>query len=87
MVEFFCFILSCFVFRGSLSTDVHVLIKCSYCCVIGVTLWEMFSYGKRPYENTHAVDLPELLEKGRRLPQPEICSWDLYLLMCACECE
>jgi len=63
------------------------LIKCCYCCVLGVTLWEMFSYGKRPYENTHAVDLPELLEEGHRLPQPEICSWDLYRLMHACECE
>jgi len=53
--------------------------------VVGVTLWEMFSYGKRPYGNTPAIDLPDLLERGERLPQPSICTADVYLLMATCE--
>ena len=51
----------------------------------GVTLWEMFTYGKRPYENAAAIDLPDLLERNIRLPQPQICSPHVYTLMNECE--
>jgi len=53
--------------------------------VAGVTLWEMFSYGKRPYESTPAMDLPDLLQRGDRLPRPAICSSDVHMLMARCE--
>jgi len=53
--------------------------------VVGVTLWEMFSYGKRPYDSMPAIDLPEFLESGNRLSQPPICSKDVYSLMRNCE--
>jgi len=53
--------------------------------VVGVTLWEMFTYGKRPYYDTPAIDLSDLLEKGERLPQPTICSTDVFMLMAKCE--
>merc|ERR1719450_1187542 len=36
----------------------------------GVTVWELLTYGARPYENTSARDVPDLLEKGERLPHP-----------------
>jgi len=53
--------------------------------VAGVTLWEMFSYGKRPYENTPTMDLPELLESGKRLPRLSICTSAVHTLMDSCE--
>ncbi|KAI5730760.1 hypothetical protein M8J76_017108 [Diaphorina citri] len=45
----------------------------------GVTIWELLTYGGRPYENCPARDVPLLIEKGERLPQPPICTLDLYM--------
>ncbi|XP_067003526.1 epidermal growth factor receptor isoform X2 [Anabrus simplex] len=50
----------------------------------GVTVWELLTYGGRPYENVPARDVPELLEKGERLPQPAICTIDVYMIMIKC---
>ncbi|CAH8608531.1 unnamed protein product [Schistosoma haematobium] len=50
----------------------------------GITLWEMCTFGHRPYENIHARDLLDFLEKGNRLPQPETTSLDFYCLMLQC---
>ncbi|ESO08797.1 hypothetical protein HELRODRAFT_109845 [Helobdella robusta] len=50
----------------------------------GVTLWELFTYGQRPYEYLSATDVLEMLEKGERLSQPEICTIDIYMLMIRC---
>ncbi|KAL0280246.1 UNVERIFIED_CONTAM: hypothetical protein PYX00_001596 [Menopon gallinae] len=50
----------------------------------GVTVWELLTYGERPYENVPARDVPELLEKGERLPQPPICTIDVYMTMVKC---
>ncbi|XP_054273985.1 epidermal growth factor receptor isoform X2 [Macrosteles quadrilineatus] len=50
----------------------------------GVTVWELLTYGGRPYESVSARDVPELLEKGERLPQPSICTIDVYMLMIKC---
>lgn len=50
----------------------------------GVTIWELLTYGGRPYENVPAREVPELLEKGERLPQPNICTIDVYMLMIKC---
>lgn len=51
----------------------------------GVTLWEIFTYGQKPYENVRARDIPDLLEKGERLPQPCICTIDVYMIMIKCK--
>ncbi|VDP65031.1 unnamed protein product [Schistosoma mattheei] len=51
----------------------------------GITLWEMCTFGHRPYENIHARDLLDFLEKGNRLPQPETTSLDFYCLMLQCK--
>jgi len=59
-------------------TDMHS------CFAVGVTLWEVFSYGKRPYENTPAMELPDFLERGARLAPPSICTSYVYLLMADC---
>ncbi|KAK6626910.1 hypothetical protein RUM44_009387 [Polyplax serrata] len=50
----------------------------------GVTVWELLTYGGRPYENVPARDVPELLEKGERLPQPHICTIEVYMVMVKC---
>lgn len=50
----------------------------------GVTVWELLTYGGRPYDNVPAREVPELLEKGERLPQPAICSIDVYMIMIKC---
>lgn len=50
----------------------------------GVTIWEILSYGNRPYENLSARNVPELIENGLKLPQPNICTLDIYCIMVSC---
>ncbi len=50
-----------------------------------MTVWELFTYGQRPYENVRAKDVPDLLEKGERLPQPSMCTIDVYMIMIKCK--
>jgi len=52
--------------------------------IVGVTLWELFTYGQRPYEDIRAIDVPGFLENGKRLAQPAICSIDVYMIMIKC---
>ena len=52
--------------------------------VVGITLWEMFTYGQRPYEDVRAMDIPTYLENGTRLAQPAVCSIDIYMIMIKC---
>lgn len=50
----------------------------------GVTIWELLTFGERPYENIPARDVPAQIEVGVKLPQPEICSADLYCTLALC---
>ena len=50
----------------------------------GVTLWELFTYGQKPFENIDARSIPDYLEKGERLPQPSMCTIDVYMVMIKC---
>ncbi|XP_067008964.1 tyrosine-protein kinase Shark [Anabrus simplex] len=50
----------------------------------GVTLWEMFSYGKQPYGELRGVDVIQLIEKGERLQQTPKCPDDVYQIMERC---
>lgn len=50
----------------------------------GVTIWEILTYGGRPYENIPAKDVPDLIEIGHKLPQPDICSLDVYCILLSC---
>ena len=56
-----------------------------YCTVPGVTVWEIFTGGNRPYETIRALDVADLLEKGERLPQPSMCTIDVYMIMIKCK--
>ncbi|KAL9912330.1 epidermal growth factor receptor isoform 2-T2 [Glossina fuscipes fuscipes] len=50
----------------------------------GVTIWELLTFGKRPHENIPAKDIPDLIEVGLKLDQPEICSLDIYCTLLSC---
>nr|BAR87950.1 epidermal growth factor receptor [Dugesia japonica] len=50
----------------------------------GVTLWEMFTFGEKPFVEIKAYDILEFLEKGQRLNQPKICSIDAYMILVQC---
>lgn len=50
----------------------------------GVTVWELCTYGQHPYEGVSARDIVGLLQKGERLPQPSICTIDVYMIMIKC---
>ncbi|XP_062321423.1 receptor tyrosine-protein kinase erbB-3a [Osmerus eperlanus] len=50
----------------------------------GVTVWEMMSYGAEPYTTMRPQEVPDLLEKGERLSQPQICTIDVYMVMVKC---
>ncbi|XP_015231477.1 PREDICTED: receptor tyrosine-protein kinase erbB-2 [Cyprinodon variegatus] len=50
----------------------------------GVTVWELMTFGSKPYDTIAARDIPDLLEGGERLPQPPICTIDVYMIMVKC---
>ncbi len=50
----------------------------------GVTVWELLTYGGKPYNDTPAREVPDLLEKGERLIQPQICSLEVYMTLIKC---
>lgn len=51
----------------------------------GVTLWEIFTFGKQPYENISTAEIKDHVMKGVRLSQPEICTLDTYMVMVQCK--
>nr|CAH8869712.1 unnamed protein product [Trichobilharzia regenti] len=53
----------------------------------GVTLWEIFTFGKRPYEDVDTVDIKDHVIKGGRLTQPDICTLDVYMVLVKCWME
>ncbi|KAK9965207.1 hypothetical protein ABG768_004308 [Culter alburnus] len=50
----------------------------------GVTVWELMTFGMKPYDLIPARDIPELLERGDRLPQPLVCTTEVYMIMVNC---
>ncbi|XP_061648514.1 receptor tyrosine-protein kinase erbB-4-like isoform X1 [Phyllopteryx taeniolatus] len=50
----------------------------------GVTIWELMTFGGKPYDGISTRDIPDLLEKGERLPQPPICTIDVYMVLVKC---
>lgn len=45
------------------------------------------TFGGKPYDGILAREIPDILEKGERLPQPPICTIDVYIVMVKCELE
>ncbi|XP_037643716.1 epidermal growth factor receptor [Sebastes umbrosus] len=50
----------------------------------GVTIWELMTFGTKPYDGIPASEIARVLEKGERLPQPPICTIDVYMIMVKC---
>ncbi|XP_030623382.1 epidermal growth factor receptor [Chanos chanos] len=50
----------------------------------GVTVWELMTFGSKPYDGIPASEIADVLEKGERLPQPSICTIDVYMIMVKC---
>ncbi|KAK2886798.1 melanoma receptor tyrosine-protein kinase-like [Channa argus] len=50
----------------------------------GVTVWELMTFGSKPYDGIPASDISSVLERGDRLPQPPICTIDVYMIMVKC---
>lgn len=50
----------------------------------GVTLWEIFTFGEAPYREVRSENLLLYLDSGERLPQPAICTLDLFMLLIKC---
>ena len=42
------------------------------------------TFGAKPYDLIPARDIPDLLEGGERLPQPLICTIEVYMIMVKC---
>lgn len=51
----------------------------------GVTVWELMTFGSKPYDGIPASEISCVLEKGERLPQPPICTIDVYMIMVKCK--
>lgn len=51
----------------------------------GVTIWELMTFGGKPYDGIPTREIPDILEKGERLPQPPICTIDVYMVMVKCK--
>lgn len=48
-------------------------------------MWELMTFGAKPYDMIPARDIPDVLEGGERLPQPLICTIDVYMIMVKCQ--
>lgn len=52
--------------------------------MFAVCLWEILSFGKQPFFWLENKDVIAVLEKGDRLPKPDLCPPVLYTLMTRC---
>ncbi|XP_069834028.1 tyrosine-protein kinase ZAP-70 isoform X2 [Dendropsophus ebraccatus] len=50
----------------------------------GVTMWEAFSYGQKPYKKLKGTEVLSFIERNERLPCPTDCPKEMYQLMLDC---
>lgn len=50
----------------------------------GVTAWEAFSYGAKPYQGMRGTDIMQMLEGSERLDRPDKCPQAIYEIMLRC---
>ncbi|ESO07387.1 hypothetical protein HELRODRAFT_191164 [Helobdella robusta] len=51
---------------------------------LGIAAWELLTMGQLPYQHLDTCDLLTYLREGYRLPRPQNCPNNLYLLLCEC---
>ncbi|PAA73847.1 hypothetical protein BOX15_Mlig004304g3, partial [Macrostomum lignano] len=52
--------------------------------MLGVTLWEFFTYGEHPWVGYTGAQILEKVTNGERLSKPNCCPGQIYRLMLAC---
>uniref|UniRef100_A0A0X3PTF0 Tyrosine-protein kinase SYK n=1 Tax=Schistocephalus solidus TaxID=70667 RepID=A0A0X3PTF0_SCHSO len=50
----------------------------------GITLWEVFSFGERPYKDMKGAQILSMLDQGLRLSRPARCPEAVYAVMREC---
>ncbi len=50
----------------------------------GICVWEILSYGNKPFQGIKNQDVIKLIENKTRLQQPSNCSDELYSLLLHC---
>ncbi|EOA94575.1 Tyrosine-protein kinase ZAP-70, partial [Anas platyrhynchos] len=50
----------------------------------GVTMWEAFSYGQKPYKKMKGPEVISFIEQGKRMECPTDCPAEMYTLMQQC---
>uniref|UniRef100_A0A8C2UYJ8 Tyrosine-protein kinase n=1 Tax=Chinchilla lanigera TaxID=34839 RepID=A0A8C2UYJ8_CHILA len=50
----------------------------------GVTMWEAFSYGQKPYKKMKGPEVLEFIKQGKRMECPPECPPEMYALMSDC---
>ncbi|KGL96590.1 Tyrosine-protein kinase ZAP-70, partial [Charadrius vociferus] len=50
----------------------------------GVTMWEAFSYGQKPYKKMKGPEVISFIEQGKRMDCPTGCPAEMYALMQQC---
>ena len=52
--------------------------------MFGVCIWEILTYGRKPFQGIKNPDVIRLIEDKKRLEQPSNCPDELYLLLLRC---
>ncbi|XP_063003191.1 tyrosine-protein kinase ZAP-70 isoform X2 [Elgaria multicarinata webbii] len=50
----------------------------------GITMWEAFSYGQKPYKKMKGPEVMTFIEEGKRMEIPPRCPPEMYKLMQTC---
>uniref|UniRef100_A0A670Y2T4 Tyrosine-protein kinase n=1 Tax=Pseudonaja textilis TaxID=8673 RepID=A0A670Y2T4_PSETE len=50
----------------------------------GVTMWEAFSYGQKPYKRMKGPEVMAFIQEGKRMECPSSCPEEMYKLMNLC---
>lgn len=50
----------------------------------GITLWEIYSYGRTPYPHIALDDLKHIISSGYQMLKPDLCPENIYTLMTYC---
>ncbi|XP_036623355.1 tyrosine-protein kinase ZAP-70 isoform X2 [Trichosurus vulpecula] len=50
----------------------------------GVTMWEAFTFGQKPYKKMKGPEVIKFIEEGKRMDCPPECPPDMYTLMTDC---